>query len=200
MEFDFDSAVRWARFDPRCTLARRADSALPFVTDERVGGQAMLLDTCVYIDQLQARAPNVIAALIEARHANHSSVALQELMHSVGLLDPEDARTLGAVAAIRGLVRSMPPHRTFSPDVDVLGRAALLSGVLCRLQGYRHDQKLRALHDCVLYLQAQKLGFTVLTANVADFDILLQLVPAGRVLFYRRTVPGDLSPRRSGER
>jgi len=26
----------------------------------------------------------------------------------------------------------------------------------------------------------------VLTANVGDFDILLQLIPAGRALFYRQ--------------
>jgi hypothetical protein len=37
----------------------------------------------------------------------------------------------------------------------------------------------------VLFLQAQKLGFTVLTANIADFDILLQLIPTGRALLYR---------------
>ena len=43
----------------------------------------------------------------------------------------------------------------------------------------------------VIYVttEAQKLGFTVLTANVADFDVLLQLVPAGRALFYRRAGP-----------
>ena len=79
----------------------------------------------------------------------------------------------------------MPVHRVFTPDVDVLGRAALLSGMLCRLQGYQRDARLRALHDCVLFLQAQKLGLTVLTANVSDFDYLLQLIPNGRVLFYR---------------
>lgn len=81
---------------------------------------------------------------------------------------------------------SKPRNRTFTPDADVLARAALLSGTLCRLQGYQKDARLRALHDCVLFLQAQKLGFAVLTANVADFDYLLQLVPTGRVLLYRR--------------
>jgi hypothetical protein len=39
----------------------------------------------------------------------------------------------------------------------------------------------------VLLLQAQKLGLVVLTANVKDFDILLQLIPTGRALVYRRT-------------
>jgi predicted nucleic acid-binding protein len=186
-EFDFDAAIRWARFGSRPTLARRTDGALPFATEERTGGQALLLDTCVYIDKLQGRAPAIVPALMAARPTNHSSVAVQELMHTVGVLDPGDARSSAAIAALRGLVRAMPPHRTFAADLDVLGRAALLSGILCRLQGYGRDHRLRALNDCVLFLQAQKLGCTVLTANVADFDILLQLLPAGRVLFYRPT-------------
>lgn len=184
--FDVDAAVRWARLGPRRTLARRTDAALPFVSEQRIGGQALLLDTCVYIDQLRDRTPDVLDRLVATRQVNHSTVALQELMHTVGVLDPGDRRTPAAVAAIRGLVRSMPSHRLFAPDVEVLGRAALLSGVLCRLQGHAADRKLRALQDCVLFLQAQKLGFTVLTGNIGDFDVLLQLMPAGRVLFYRR--------------
>jgi predicted nucleic acid-binding protein len=186
-EFDFDGAVRWARLEPRRAPVRRADGDLPFATEDQIGGQALLLDTCVYIDRVQGRASAIVPALINARQTNHSSVAVQELMHTVGVLDPRDARSAAATAVIRDLVRSMPQHRTFSPDLDVLGRAALLSGVLCRLQRYSGDHKLRALHDCVLFLQALKLGFAVLTANVADFDILLQLMPAGRVLLYRVT-------------
>jgi hypothetical protein len=184
--FDFDAALRWARFDPRKTLARRQDSDLPFVRGDRIGGQSLLLDTCVYIDQMQGRTPDFLEVLIANRHTNHSSVAIQELMHTIGVLDPEDGRTGAVIDAIRTLILSMPAHRTFVPDADVLGRAALLSGMICRLQSYAGDHKLRALLDCVLFLQAQKLGFSVLTANVADFDILLQLLPAGRVLFYRR--------------
>jgi predicted nucleic acid-binding protein len=184
--FDFDGAIRWARFDPQRTLARRADSELPFVDERRVAGEGLLLDTCVYIDQLQNRSPDLLDRLVTTRQVGHSTVAIQELMHTVGVLNPTDRRTKAAIAAIRGLVRSMPPHRVYTPDVDVLGRAGLLSGILCRLQGYAADRKLRALHDCALFLQAQKLGFTVLTADAGDFDMLLQLLPAGRALFYRR--------------
>jgi hypothetical protein len=184
--FDFDGAVRWARFDPQRTLVRRADGELPFVSDDRIGGQGLLLDACVYIDQLQDRSPALLDLLIAARQTNHSTVAVQELMHTVGVLAPSDPRSPSAIAAIRRLIVSMPSHRIFAPDVDVLGRAALLSGILCRLQGYAADRKLRALQDCVLFLQAQKLGFAVLTANIGDFDLLLQLLPAGRTLFYRR--------------
>jgi hypothetical protein len=184
--FDFDAARHWARFDPQKTLARRRDEELPFVDPSLTAGQGLLLDTCVYIDQMQDRSPQVLDELIAQRQINHSTVAIQELMHTVGALDPSDARTAGVIAEIRKQIRAMPPHRIFAPDVEVLGRAALLSGILCRLQGYEKDGKLRALQDCVLFLQAQKLGLVVLTANIVDYDILQQLIPAGRATFYRR--------------
>lgn len=185
-EFDFDAARRWARFDPQKTLARRDDEELPFVDASRIGGQALLLDTCVYIDQMQDRSPRTLDDLIAQRQVNHSTVAIQELMHAVGVLSPSDPRTTRAVAAIGKQIKAMPPHRVFAPDVEILGRAALLSGILCRLQGYGRDSKLRALQDCVVFLQAQRLGLVVLTANVGDYDVLLQLIPTGRALFYRR--------------
>ena len=159
---------------------------MPFIERDGLGGQALLLDTCVCIDQLQGKAPDIVAQAITSRHASHSSVTVSELMHTVGVLDPRDHRTPAVVAEISGLIRHMPVHRVFSPDGDVLGRAGLLAGVVCRLQGYGVDRRLRALLDCVLFLQAQKLGLTILTRDVGDFDVLQQLLPRGRVLFYRR--------------
>jgi hypothetical protein len=184
--FDFDAVRRWARFDPQKTLARRGDDELPFVNPTLIGGQGLLLDTCVYIDQMQDRSPRVLDDLIARRQVNHSIVAIQELMHTVGVLNPSDGRTTGVIAEIGKQIKAMPPHRVFAPDIEVLGKAALLSGMLRRLQGYEKDGKLRALQDCVLFLQAQKLGLVVLTANVGDYDILLQLIPTGRALFYRQ--------------
>lgn len=183
--FDIDSALRWARFDPGRTLSRRADGALPFASEEELAGQALLLDTCVYIDQMQGRAPRIVEQLVETRHVNHSTIAIQELLHTVGVLRPDDARTASAVHAIRTQVAAMPDHRVFTPDAEVLGRAALLAGMLCRLRGYARDARFKALQDSTLFLQAQKLGCTVLTRNIAEFDYLLRLVPAGRALIYR---------------
>jgi hypothetical protein len=59
-EFDFDAARRWARFDRQQTLARRSEDALPFVEAGRIAGQGLLLDTCVYIDQMQDRSPGCL--------------------------------------------------------------------------------------------------------------------------------------------
>lgn len=186
MPFDFDRAVRWAKPDHWRPLTYRPDEALPFLGSTAEPGAALLLDTSVYIDQMQGRAPQVVGELVYLRAVNHSSVAIVELMHPVGRLDPSHPDTPAAVAAILSAIRAMPPHRVFEPDVDILGRAAILAGVLARLQGYSADDRLRALHDCVIFVQALKLGFTVLTRNSKDYDLLLQMVPAGRALLYRR--------------
>jgi hypothetical protein len=184
--FDFDAIQRWARFDPGKTLSRRPDNELSFVSEDLIGGQALLLDTCVYIDQMQDRSPEILDILMESRHVNHSTVAIQELMHTVGVLDPKDPRTPTVISEIRHQIKAMPSHRIFAPEPDILARAALLSGMLCRLQGYAADKKLRALQDSVLFLQAQKLGFALLTVNISDFDYMLQMMPAAQVLFYRK--------------
>jgi len=185
-DFDFDKVVRWSRAAQGKTLIRRQDDDLPFVDECEISGNDLLLDTCVYIDQMQDRTPEILETLIEVRQANHSTVAIQELMHTVGVLNPGDPRTAAAVVAIGAYIKEMRPHRTFAPEPDALGKAAMLSGIICRQQHYGGGNRFRALMDSVLFIQALKLGFTVLTANIGDFDLLLQLVPDGRVLFYRR--------------
>lgn len=83
------------------------------------------------------------------------------------------------------MIDGMPRHRLCTPDAPVLMKAAVYAGMLSRNQNYAKDDRRRALNDCVLFLQAIKLGCTILTRNIKDFDFLLQMYPAGRVLFYR---------------
>jgi hypothetical protein len=82
------------------------------------------------------------------------------------------------------LVATITAQRLHQPDIETCGRAALLAGIMSRIQGYGKEHRSRALSDCTLFLQAQKMGVTLLTRNYADFDILLQMVPSGRVVFY----------------
>ena len=184
--FDVDAAIRWGRFNRQRTLEHRSEGDLPFIDRDSSGSQALLLDTCVYIDQLWGRSPAILERVVVAPHVNHSAIGIVELMHGIGVLDPGDSRTSSIAAEIQNLIRRMPRHRICTPDADVLGRAGLLAGVVCRIQGFGKDRRMRALHDCVLFLQAQKLGLTVLTRDIGDFDVLIQLMPAGRVLFYRQ--------------
>ena len=83
------------------------------------------------------------------------------------------------------VVEAIPPHRLTAPDSAVWGEAGVLGGLLFRLGGHAKGQERACLNDALIYLQARRLGCIVLTANIADFDRLNQLVPNGRVLFYR---------------
>lgn len=163
----------------------RPHDKLVFVDDKVSAGAPLLLDTGVYIHQLKGRTPSGLDVLVRARLVNHSVVAVQEMMHALGVLDPADARTKTSASAIRGLVDAIPTHRLFAPTSDVMLDAAVYAGVLCRLRGYAKDQRMKALHDCTLFLQARGLGSTLVTANVGDFDLLQQMQPDGHVLFYR---------------
>ena len=186
--FDLDATLRWLRHAQRERIERRPDQHLPFLTEASdLSGQALLLDTCVYIDQLRAHAPAIVEDVVSVRIVHHSVIALQELLHSVAVLNPADVRTPGTIRQIRAIVETMRPHRILEVDVETSARASLLSGVLCRLRNYGRDSRLRALADATLMLQAQRAGLTLLTSNIGDFDLLLQMVPACRVLMYRRT-------------
>lgn len=185
MAFRFANAARARRHDPKITLSRRDDRLLPFIGAGPTAGNGLLLDTCVYIDQMQGKAPQIVEDLLSIRIVNHSTISVLELMHTVGVLNPDDPRSQPVVDAIGKAIDAIPAHRLFAPDIDVLARAAVYAGMLCRTQGYAKDDKMSALHDCVLFLQAGKLGLTILTRNVRDFDFLLQMRPTGRVLFYR---------------
>ncbi len=185
MAFSFKDAERLRRQAPSTPLLRRDDDSLPFVGVQAEAGQNLLLDTCVYIDDLQGKISPVLKDLIAIRHVNHSAVAVQELMYAVGALDPADPRSRLVVDKIGRMIEGMPRHRLNTPDAEVLAKGAVYAGMLSRSQNYAKDDRRRALNDCVLFCHANKLGCTILTRNIKDFDFLLQMCPSGRVLFYR---------------
>ena len=160
--------------------------ALPFVPEAPDGGPELLLDTCVYIDLLQHRAPETVKRLLVVRLCNHSGIALAELTHLFGRLDPADPRTERVLKELAGVIRNMPPHRLSAPSLTTLGEAGILAGLAARLARIEPGRKQALLNDAALYLQAIEQGHTVLTRNIREFDWFDQLLPNARVLFYHR--------------
>ena len=169
------------------SLIPRDRDQLAFVEDALSAGDPLLLDTGVYIHQLKGKTPTSLDDLMRLRLVNHSVVAVQEMLHAIGVLDPADQRTRRTVAAIMEILDGIPSHRLLTPTQDVTVEAAVHAGILCRRQGYAKDRRMKALHDCMLFFQARHLGCTLLTANVVDFDVLQQVRPDGRILFYKTT-------------
>lgn len=153
--------------------------------DAPAAGGRILLDTCVYIDQLKGKAPLALETLVEARTVLHSALAMAEMVFSFGRLTPQDPRTGAALDAVEQLLAGVPRHRVVAADAQAWSEGAVCAGVMSRVLGLAEDGRRKAFHHVVLAAQAVREGAIVVTRNVGDFDRLQQLDPRLRVLFYR---------------
>ena len=168
------------------SLPRRDDVDLDFVEVASSVGPPLLLDTCVYIDGLEGSLPPEVESLLRARTLMHLSVVLGELSHNFGRLDPRHPRTRAHLDELAGMIAEIPLHRLDDAiNAGVILEAGILSGLVMRLVGFQPGQEVAALNDATIYLHALEHGYTVLTRNIRDFDFMNQIVPPGRVLFYR---------------
>jgi predicted nucleic acid-binding protein len=146
------------------------------------GPLALLPDTNVYILDAAGRLPSEAAALVDRALLVHCSVCLGELAVGVANADPERAGWRTGRDHYAALFAAVPATRLLTPDAQVWTEAGLIAGTLARTQGYGKAQLKGLLADALIYLTATKAGLPVLTADRADFDIIQQLAPEGRVV------------------
>jgi predicted nucleic acid-binding protein len=167
-------------------LRLRERSELAFIERSHRPFPKLLLDTTVYIDELQGRFPPDAEMTIRVAELWHSNVTETELAALIGLLDPHHPRTQQAIRQVIATIERRPQHRILIPDREVWREAGILAGVLARIQGYATAERRRALNDALIFLSAAKHGCAVLTRNIVDFDLLMQLFPNGRAIYYER--------------
>jgi predicted nucleic acid-binding protein len=185
----FDIAATLRRLKPQKRtgpLSRRADADLPFVDAGVSAGPGLLLDTTIYIDVLQKRLPTEVKALLSLRQINHSSVAIAELSHPFGRLEPTHAETATALAEIQGVIEDIPAHSFTGPSARAVVEAGIVTGMIARSRGLPKADRQPLFNDACLFLQALESGLHLLTRNIADMDLIQQIVPAGRILLYRQ--------------
>ena len=144
----------------------------------------LLLDTTVYIDALQGRLPDDMEVALRTASLWHSSVTEAELAALAGLPDPAHPETASVIARVTESIELRPEHRILTPDRDAWREAGILAGLLARLQQYGKIEQRRALNDALIFLTATRNGCVVLTRNVTDFDLLMQLDARGQAVFY----------------
>lgn len=188
MSFDASASLRRLKPGKRVKpLRRRNDEELAFVTQADRAGLPLLLDTTVYIDTLQDRLPPEVAELLRVRQLNHSAVATAELSYLLGRLDPGHPGTADACKSIQTVIENIPVHRLQGPSIAAMAEAGILTGLIARLQGLQERNKQSVFNDAQLFLQALEQGNQLLTRNIGDMDYLQQIIPSGRVLFYRQS-------------
>jgi predicted nucleic acid-binding protein len=144
----------------------------------------LLLDTTVYIDALQRRLPDSAEIALRTASLWHSTVTEAELAALAGLLDPSRPDRARAIDQIGASIELRPSHRILTPDRDTWREAGILAGLLARLQRYSKNEQRKALNDALIFIAAARNGCVVLTRNLSDFDLLMQLDPRGQAIFY----------------
>lgn len=167
-------------------LKARNRSELTFFEQLQQPFPKLLLDTTVYIDELQGALPPKVEIALRLTAVWHSTVTESELIALTGLLDPNHSNTRIAVQQVTASIERRPAHRIINPDREVWREAGILVSLLARLQNYGKPERRRAMNDALLFLSAAKHGCTVLTRNISDFDLLMQLAPYGKSVFYWR--------------
>jgi len=185
LSFDLEASLR--RIKPQrkdVSITCRSNETLPWVGSPGPGAE-LLLDTCVYLDVLKGKTPSAVDDLLRMRIVNHSAIALGELTHLFGRLDPGHTDTRKTLRIISGVIDDIPAHRLTAPTARAYGEAGMLAGLVARLGGRPAGVDL--LNDALLHLHARELGCELLTGNVSDFDLFDQVLTGSNLLFYRKS-------------
>jgi hypothetical protein len=162
-----------ARHDPDVwvrTLAYRARGELPFDVAAIDGETPLVLDTTVYLDALKAPGlPTAVATLVARNVVLHCSIACAELAVSVGHLDPAHPRTAMHRQPLIDVLSQMAPTRIVAPSADAWTEAAVVSGILARIQGYAREARRAVLHDALMLLTAAEARAALVSTKRATY-------------------------------
>jgi predicted nucleic acid-binding protein len=182
---DLDGALRRLKPHKRRSPLRRRQN-LAFLPDDVVPAEVgpVLLDTCVYLDGGKGKLPQGARRLVAGSHLFHSSVCIAELTYSFGRLNPNHPDTPRTLSFLREVLSRIRRDRTASPNRAAYVEAGIITGTLVRTQSLGPPDRRKLMHDVLVFLTARQIGCPVLTANTDDFDLIHQLAPQGKVLYY----------------
>lgn len=180
-------AIAAACLPPRRTgsLAYRQRSALPMDPASVPPEATLLFDTTVYIDGIKRSGlPPAIEALTQSHPIQHAKPCLAELTFGYGRLDPAHPKTQANRLLIAEMLAAIPAIDVVDASPAGWAKAGALAGWLARTQGLTDDRRRALFNDALLFVTAQELGYTLLSGNIQDMDLLLQIGGPADVLLY----------------
>jgi hypothetical protein len=182
---DIAEAARLALPGESRTLAYRPRSALPMDPEAIPRDATLLLDTTVYIDGAKrAGLPAPIALLLVDHPIRHSGLCIGELAFGLGGLDPAHGATAGNRSVILDILARISADTVVDLSPEGWARAGVLAGALARMQGFALDRRRALFVDAALFVSAAETGMTLVSGNIADMDLLLQVGGPAPVLLY----------------
>ena len=184
MSFDIDRIVRTFKPEKRTVALTPRPSADLIVGSAAILRRPVMPDATVYVHGGQGRLPPRVVAILQQWPLLHCAVALGEIAHGIGRLDPGHPQTPARRAYLESVLRQIPQHRVVAPGDDVQVSAGILTGILARILHLPSGGHRQRINDVLICLTALKSGAAVLTANIGDFDLVQQLVPSAEIIYY----------------
>jgi predicted nucleic acid-binding protein len=144
----------------------------------------MVLDTNVYVRSSAGTLPAAAAMLVDRGLLFHCTVCVAELASDIANANPLHPKWRALRNHYCALVETFPSTRLLSPDAQIWAEAGLIAGVLARTQNFQPHQRKECLNDALIFLTAVKAGLPVVTANRDEFDLIQQLAPEGRFVYF----------------
>ena len=186
MTIDLDAAIRRRKPDKRLVrLEQRPDRALTSIDDlPATGVLPLVVDTNVYINNAAGRLSPAVETALERAVLFHCSVCVAEIAAGIANANPSHKGWKNTRAIYGEVLGTIPATRLLTPDDQIWCDAGLISGMLTRLQGFQTHQRKEVLNDALILLTAAKAGLAVLTSDRDHYDLLQQLCPETRFVFY----------------
>ncbi len=134
MSFDLERLLRSLKPEKYSTTPVARDAAQLRTAGASAAKRPIVLDTTAYIHAGQGKLPNHIAAMVAQWPLYHCSVALGEIAHGIGRLDPTRPDTPQNKGFLENVLRRVPQHHVITPSDDVHIAGGILTGIIARLE------------------------------------------------------------------
>jgi predicted nucleic acid-binding protein len=185
LTIDLPASLRRRKPEKRLAQLRpRPDATL--VSASQVVGEgliAIVADTNVYLHEAAGTLPPAAEALLDRALLFHCTICLGEIAVGVGNADPKHRGGRAMRDYYVGLF-DIPENRILDPDAKIWVDAGLIAGTLARTQNFQPHQRKECLNDALILLTAARAGIFVLTANRSEFDLIQQIAPEVRFVYY----------------
>ncbi|MBR0660206.1 PIN domain-containing protein [Neoroseomonas oryzicola] len=184
-------------------LQHRPKEALLHIEADAPLSDPLLLDANAIGRILLGKAPPILRARLEAGDAWMAAPGASEVEHLIARLDPTKPDSARTIAKLRDMLDQVAPTHILVPDAAAWSAAARMAGTIVRRNGgptrkVAPGERIELVNDCLTAIVTAAAGGTVVT-NDLDFDLIQQLMPDLRVVFFGHAIEAGPASEGTGQ-
>lgn len=145
---------------------------------------ALMLDTNVIIlGMKRGKLTTDVKTLLATAESVASTVVIGELNQGAANLDPTHPDTPATRAPMDAAIAELSKLPIITPNHEDWLTGMVMLSTLGRCFNLNKEARGMWLRDALIYVTARRVGATLVTADLLEFDLFQQILPGGLVLF-----------------